>query len=97
MKTISIGIFTYFTLKKIQNSNIISNVNFINAAVKTKDDFVKKAIQKLGKEHQDILIWHYLEDMPIADIAKLVDKPAGTVRVMLHRGLKDLKDIVQES
>jgi hypothetical protein len=42
MKTISIGIFTYFTLKKIQNSKIISNVNFINAAVKTKDDFVKK-------------------------------------------------------
>ncbi len=58
---------------------------------------VKLAIQKLKKEHQDIIIWHYLEDMPIPEIAKLIDKPAGTVRVMLHRGLKDLKNIIQES
>ncbi len=60
-------------------------------------NIIKKGIQKLEKEHQDIIIWHYLEDMPIANIAKLLDKPAGTVRVMLHRGLKDLKDIIQES
>lgn len=58
---------------------------------------IKKSIQKLEKEQQDILIWHYLEDIPIAEIAKLVNRPAGTVRVMLHRGLKDLKDIIQES
>ena len=58
---------------------------------------IKLAIQKLKKEHQDIIIWHYLEDMPIANIAELLDKPAGTVRVMLHRGLKDLKDIINES
>lgn len=58
---------------------------------------VKKGILKLKKEHQDVIIWHYLEDMPIANIAELINKPAGTVRVMLHRGLKDLKDIIQES
>lgn len=58
---------------------------------------IRKAINKLEKEHQDILIWHYLEDMPIGDIAKLLSRPAGTIRVMLHRGLKNLKDIIQES
>ena len=58
---------------------------------------IKKAIKKLKKEHQDIIIWHYLEDMPIANIAELLDKPAGTIWVMLHRGLKDLIDIIQES
>ena len=56
---------------------------------------VKNSIKKLGQEYQDIIIWHYLEDMPIEDIAKLINRPAGTVRVMLHRGLKDLRDIVQ--
>jgi DNA-binding Xre family transcriptional regulator len=44
MKTISIGIFTFFTLKKVVN-NIISNVNFINASVKTKDDFINKLFE----------------------------------------------------
>jgi RNA polymerase sigma-70 factor (ECF subfamily) len=72
--------------------------NLQDKAILSADiNIVKAGIQKLKKEHQDIIIWHYLDDMPIADIAKLLDKPAGTVRVMLHRGLKELKDIVQES
>lgn len=45
MKTISIGIFSFFILKKINNSNIINSINFINASVKTKDDFIKKISQ----------------------------------------------------
>ena len=58
---------------------------------------VKKSIQKLKKEYQDIIIWHYLDDMPIDNIAQLINKPAGTVRVILHRGLNELRDIIQES
>ena len=57
-------------------------------------EVIKKAIQKLDKEQQDIIIWHYLDDMPIADIATLLGRPEGTVRVMLHRALNDLKDLV---
>ncbi|TSC95175.1 MAG: RNA polymerase sigma-70 factor, ECF subfamily [Parcubacteria group bacterium Licking1014_1] len=57
---------------------------------------IKIAIQKLKKDYQDIIIWHYLDDMPIAEIAKTLDKPAGTVRVMLHRGLKALKKEIEE-
>lgn len=55
---------------------------------------IKIAIQKLKKEHQDVIIWHYLEDMPITEIAQLTGRPEGTIRVMIHRGLKELKDIV---
>ncbi|MCX6722381.1 MAG: RNA polymerase sigma factor [Candidatus Staskawiczbacteria bacterium] len=71
--------------------------NAQNKAILSADvSVIKKAIKKKKKEHQDIIIWHYLEDMPIEDIAELVGKPAGTVRVALHRGLKELKDIIQE-
>ncbi len=45
MKTISIGIFTFFTLKKVLDQSKISNVNFINATVKTKDDFISKLFE----------------------------------------------------
>ena len=58
---------------------------------------IKSAISKLKKDHQDVIIWHYLEDMPISDIAQMVNKPQGTVRVMLHRGLKELKDVIKQS
>jgi len=67
------------------------------AALNADIDNLKKSIQKLGKEHQDIIIWHYLEDMPIEEIAELLGRPAGTIRVMLHRGLKELKVMIQES
>jgi RNA polymerase sigma-70 factor (ECF subfamily) len=67
------------------------------AILKADINIIKNSLKKIGKEHQDIIILHYLEDMPIDDIAQLMGRPAGTIRVMLHRGLKDLKDIVQES
>ena len=41
MKSISVGIYTFFCMKKISNQNIISSVNFINASVKTKPDFIQ--------------------------------------------------------
>ena len=56
---------------------------------------IKKAIYKLKKEYQDIIIWYYLEDMSADKIAEIMDKPAGTIRVMLHRGLKALQDIIK--
>jgi len=77
---------------------IDSETNVHEKAILSADvDNIKKAIKKLKQEYQDIIIWHYLEDMSIAEIAKLMNKPAGTVRVMLHRGLKELKNIVQEA
>jgi len=60
-------------------------------------NLVKTALLKLKKNYQDVLIWHYLDDMPISQIAENLNKKEGAVRVMLHRGLKDLKEIIQES
>ena len=57
---------------------------------------VRTAILGLKKEYQDVLIWHYLEDMSIAQIAENLGKPAGTIRVILHRGLKELKGLIKE-
>jgi RNA polymerase sigma-70 factor (ECF subfamily) len=75
-----------------------SKENVHNKAVLSADmDIVRSAIKKLDKEHQDIIIWHYLEDMPINEIAQLLGRPTGTIRVMLHRGLKEIKGLVQES
>ena len=70
-----------------------SKTNLYEKAVLNADiESIKSAILKLKKDYQDILIWYYLEDMPTEKIAELLSKPAGTVRVMLHRGLKCLKD-----
>ena len=61
-------------------------------------DKIRVALIDVRKEYQDVIIWHYLEDMPTEEIAVLLGKPAGTVRVMIHRGLEMLKDkLVEEA
>ncbi len=53
---------------------------------------VKSAVQKLKKDYQDVIILHYLEDMSIQEVSNILNKPPVTIRVMLHRGIKSLKD-----
>lgn len=42
MKSISVGIYTFFCIKKIDYPQIISSINFINPTVKTNQDFIMK-------------------------------------------------------
>jgi len=68
-------------------------VDLHNKAIISSDVLmVKSAISNLKQDYQDVIIWHYLDGLDVPEIALAMDKPAGTVRVMLHRGLKALKD-----
>lgn len=55
-------------------------------------DTVRQALGNLKDNYQVIIIWHYLDDLSIPEIAKILEKPEGTVRVTLHRALKALKN-----
>ncbi len=71
--------------------------NLQEKAILSSDvELVKSAMQNLKKDYQDVIIWHYLDGLNVAEIAGILEKPEGTVRVMLHRGLKELKKIIQE-
>lgn len=55
-------------------------------------DTVKAALADLKNEdYQNVIIWHYLEDLPIPEVAKLLDRTEEATRVLLHRALKSLK------
>ncbi len=70
-----------------------AKVNLHEKAIINADiELVKSALQNIKKDYQDVIIWHYLEDMPVTEISQILGKPDGTVRVMIHRGLKSLKD-----
>ena len=68
-------------------------VNLYEKAVLNADvEAMKLAIHNLKKDYQDVIIWHYLEDMPVLEISEILNKPVGTVRVMIHRGIKSLRN-----
>jgi len=62
-------------------------------AEKEKSDLiiVKKALNKLNPEYQDIIILRHVNKVPIKDIARIMDKSKNATRVMLHRAIEQLK------
>ena len=49
------------------------------------------ALANLQENYQNVIIWHYLDDLSIREVAKLLDKSEENTRVMLHRALKKLR------
>lgn len=58
---------------------------------------IKSALNKLNDDYKEVVIWHYLEDLSVPEIAKILDKSEGAVRVTIHRALKALKEEVKEA
>jgi RNA polymerase sigma-70 factor (ECF subfamily) len=57
---------------------------------------VRLALNELKEEYQNVIVWHYLDDLPIKRVAQMMDKTEDNTRVILHRALKALKDRVRE-
>ncbi len=57
---------------------------------------VRLALTDLKEDYQNVIIWHYLDDLPIREVAKMLDRTEETTRVLLHRALKSLKDEINK-
>jgi len=66
--------------------------NIEEKAMLTSDiHIVKLALENLKDDYQNVLIWHYLDDLSIPETAKLLGKTEPTTRVLLHRALTALR------
>ena len=54
-------------------------------------DRIKSVLVNIKDDYQEAIIWHYIDDLSISEIAKMLNKSEGAVRVTLHRALKSLK------
>jgi RNA polymerase sigma-70 factor (ECF subfamily) len=56
---------------------------------------IKKALMNLNNEdYKEAILLHYIEDLPISEVAKIMKKSEGAVRVTLHRALKALREAI---
>lgn len=53
---------------------------------------VKKLLCQLDEDAQNVLIWKYLDNYSNQEIAEMLGKSEGAVRVMLHRALVQLRE-----
>ncbi|MBI2463048.1 MAG: RNA polymerase sigma factor [Candidatus Spechtbacteria bacterium] len=72
----------------------IDEAHAINIDVENSLDIarIRQALSEIGEETAEIVTLHYLEDLPFSDIADIVGKPEGTVRVIAHRGVNALRE-----
>ncbi|GIO67359.1 DNA-directed RNA polymerase sigma-70 factor [Paenibacillus cookii] len=52
---------------------------------------LERAMAKLKKKYRHVVMLKYYQDMTTADIAKVLQKPEGTVKSWLREGLKQLR------
>ncbi len=52
---------------------------------------IKTALTELKDDYQNVIIWHYLDDLSIPEVSKLLDRSEEATRVLLHRALKVLR------
>ncbi|OGK62356.1 hypothetical protein A2446_02345 [Candidatus Roizmanbacteria bacterium RIFOXYC2_FULL_38_9] len=63
----------------------------------TKDDECQKlheAIAQLPQDYKEIVILRFIEDLPVQEVAVIIDKSPESVRVTQHRAIAKLKQIL---
>lgn len=49
------------------------------------------ALERLKPKYRHVLTLKYYQDMTLTEIARILDRPEGTVKTWLHKGLKQLR------
>ena len=69
----------------------------IEKKVMIDDDMktIEKAMTQLSDEHRQAVFMYYVEGEPISEVAKSLNKSSNNARVIIHRGIKQLKKILE--
>lgn len=81
-------------LDEIENTleyetNIIDTVN-----LEFQQKLIVKVLKQLPSDQQKVIKLKFFEDLTNAEIAQLLEKPEGAVRVIQHRAINKLKNLL---
>lgn len=54
-------------------------------------DQVKAALANINDDYREVIVWYYLDELKVPEIAKILNKSEPAVRVLIHRALQALK------
>jgi RNA polymerase sigma-70 factor (ECF subfamily) len=52
---------------------------------------IKAALANINETYREVIVWYYLEELKVPEIAKLTGKSEPAVRVVIHRALEALR------
>jgi len=57
---------------------------------------VKRGLQKMNAHDQEVIVLRYMDDLDINSIAAIIGKKPTATKVMIHRAVKRLKNIIEK-
>ena len=52
---------------------------------------VRHALSDLKEDYQNVIVWHYLDELSIPEVAYILGRSEEATRVLLHRALNSLR------
>lgn len=62
-----------------------------NAKLGSDMKIIQQAMGNLKDDYQNVIIWRYLDGLPVGEVARLLGKSQEATRTTLHRALKALR------
>lgn len=91
----------------ISLDNLDNNINE-KKFIDEKQDLVKQSeiafdltivetrLPELKDEYREAIVLRFINELSIKEMAEILDKPEGNVRVLIHRALKAMKDLIDD-
>lgn len=55
---------------------------------------VERGLSELKDEYREVIVLRFIEELSISEIADILDKSKGNIRILTFRALKALKDLI---
>jgi len=65
------------------------------AIINSDMEMVMNSILNLKSDYQDVIIWRYVDELSIEEIASLLGKSEEATRVMIHRAMSSLRKVIE--
>ncbi|MCH8820899.1 RNA polymerase sigma factor [Patescibacteria group bacterium] len=56
---------------------------------------VKKALENVSADYKEVIILRFFEDLSVEEVSQIIDKSEENVRVIQHRAIRKLKEILE--
>ena len=81
------------SLEEVQNALVDKKNNLLKSAdLNLEIERVKKSLGCLKGDYQEVIILRFIEEFSFKEIADILGKSEGSVRVLSHRALKALRE-----
>jgi len=90
----------HYRTRKIKIVSVEETIDIVDSAHSLQDqavlsmemDRIQKALATMQDDHQNLIIWRYLDELSVPEIAEITGKSEGSIRVGVSRALQALRE-----